>query len=95
MFAQGNYFANRCVFATVWACREDIPTHFNYSLRSTKAKGATNKRFNSWQRPKPCGVALERQSNKSHRSMSRLYWLEHALGMGMWHLNWHGRKARR
>jgi hypothetical protein len=69
----GNTSPNPFVFANIWACHEAILTLLNFSPRSTKRKGATNKRFNSWRQPRPCGFALARRSNKSHRSMSRLY----------------------
>src|SRR3972149_6819169 len=91
----GNTSPNPFVFANIWAYLEAILTLLNFSPRSTKRKDATNKRFNSWRQPRPCGSALARRSNKSHRSMSQLYWSAHALTLVMWHMDWHGRKARR
>jgi tetratricopeptide (TPR) repeat protein len=37
------------------------------------------------------GAPLEQVAQKH----VRLHWPEHALGLGMWRLNWPGRKARR
>ena len=54
----GTSLLNPFVFASIWVCHEAIPTLLNFSPRSTKGKDATNKRFNSWRQPRPCGFAL-------------------------------------